>query len=58
MINAADKLALGVDSAKSKYDNMRENRSRASRKTSKATKMVQVSQTLEFVETRAAKLTG
>ena len=58
MINAADHLGRAVDQAKRNADDLRANRSRSSRKTAKATRMVHVSQTVEFVETRAAKVTG
>ena len=58
MINAADDLGAAVSQAKRNADDLRANRSRSSRKTAKATRMVNVSQTVEFVETRAAKVTG
>jgi len=58
MINAADKLSADVEKAKRNADDLRANRSRSSRKTAKATRMTNVSQTVEFVETRAAKITG
>lgn len=58
MINAANKLGRGVDQAKQNQANLRDSRSRASRKTAKAQRLVNVSQTCEFVETRAAKVMG
>ena len=58
MINAADKLGRGIDQARRKQEQLRADRSQASRKSQKATRMVNVSQTCEFVETRAAKVTG
>ena len=58
MINAADKLGRGIDQARRNQEQLRADRSQSSRKSQKATRMVNVSQTCEFVETRAAKVMG
>lgn len=58
MANQADKLASSVQRAKeNQQERFKEERSRASRQTaSKAKKLTTVSQTVEFTETRAAKV--
>ena len=56
--NKAQALNEKIGVARQKQDDLRSQRTRSERKTAKATKMVSVSQTCEFVETRAAKVSG
>ncbi len=66
MVNAADKLGGQIEKAKISQMRNKEDRAKAasatsysiSRKSVKAKRMVSVSQTIEFVETRAAKVAG
>ena len=61
MTNQLDRLGVAIEKARDKQENLRrdaKSNSRASRNTEKAKRLVTVSQTMEFVETRAAKVTG
>lgn len=60
MINQLDKFGQAVDKARDKQDRLRDERSKAStsRKTGKANRLTSLSQTVEFKETRAAKVSG
>lgn len=60
MTNQLDRLGADVVRARDKQENLRRDAksNRTSRKTDRAKRLVTVSQTIEFVETRAAKVTG
>ena len=60
MINRLEKMGDAVDQARNKQDRRQDERSKASsRKTGgRANRLTTVSQTVEFVETRAAKVSG